>query len=229
MTTAKRKSPVRIVCPHCQRSYVIHVDLQRIFRTSPRAICARCGKRFDVIQRMSEIDESDTTGDVTDRRLDEPGPLGRVEHVTPARDRPAGERPKQPRAASEPKNGEAGEHDGAREEPAGRGDDALPPLPMLAAADRGAEPALPPERRKQAPPLPVPVQLAPAAAAPRSSLLPSSAAGDLGPPTASDLERPLPWTDPPATCLELEERALPESAEALEWLLTSVEVSRKAG
>ena len=29
MSTSNEKKPVRIVCPHCRRAYVIEVDLQR--------------------------------------------------------------------------------------------------------------------------------------------------------------------------------------------------------
>lgn len=234
MTVAKKKVPVRIVCPHCERSYVIQVDLQRIFRTSPRAICARCGRRFDVIQRMSEIDEADAAVETTQRRGDgEPGPMGRVEHIAPTRDLPAAaERSKRSRASSAPGRpaaGEGGERDGARAERAASGDDAQAPLPLLVGGSRAAEAAPLPERRPRAPSEPAPAPAAPPAAAAPSSLLPSRAPGEIAPPAAADLERPLPWADPPALGLELEDRAQPESATALDWLLTSAETPRKTG
>lgn len=62
------KTTVQIVCPHCRRSYEFKVDLKRIYHTKPRAVCSRCGGKFEVIQRMSEIDdESAASSDLSDR------------------------------------------------------------------------------------------------------------------------------------------------------------------
>jgi hypothetical protein len=226
MSPPKKKSPVSIVCPHCQRSYVIQVDLQRIFRTSPRAICARCGKRFDVIQRMSEIEPGNVEADqATDQRsADVPRPpRARVDHAPPTRDRAAADRPKRPRAAPGPGPGPVKSERGDEDLPAARqparaapAPDDLPPLPMLVSEDREQAPRADPA---QASSPPAREEASPSAALVGASLAPSGPSGDAGAPARSDLARPLPWIDQAGAPLALEGPPLPESAAALEGLL----------
>ncbi len=46
------QTAIDISCPHCKQSYRIKVDLDRLSRVRTRAVCARCGQRFDVAARL---------------------------------------------------------------------------------------------------------------------------------------------------------------------------------
>jgi len=48
------KQSVSVVCHQCRRPYVLKVDLEQVRQDRPRAVCSRCGERFDVYARLGE-------------------------------------------------------------------------------------------------------------------------------------------------------------------------------
>ncbi len=279
MSAARQKTPVRIVCPHCRRTYVIKVDLQRIYHTKPRAICSRCGGRFEVVQRMYEID--DGVDSRSSRERDNSTALGSVNHdvgKAPQKRRRArpkggvieerGKRRRKPKRASKSTQGAAEE----KKPPRPRGADVETELevsktsdePTLPKAQPGtaasstttrkfekkaakaraateepaAKPSLPEigieiETRKEKQ---RPVETAAARAAvvedsndeavasptpaPLADLILTTETIDANAPVPADLDAPLPWIGKTRTSLGSLTFQLPESAAALEWLLT---------
>ena len=41
---------ISVNCPVCKRPYVLRVNLEQLRETRPRALCARCGQRFDLLE-----------------------------------------------------------------------------------------------------------------------------------------------------------------------------------
>lgn len=196
------KKSVQIVCPHCRRSYVIQVDLTRIYRSSPRAICSRCGGKFEVIQRMSELDdEPAATSDLSSRITPEP---------------PVHTRPETP--ADPPED----EPDDLQMSTQIVLSDAISLDPDGADLSRqsGSAPASPPPAADREPDIALPPK-------PRAEPLPPSSFDELGAPVESDLDQPMPWASGARTDLGVLATELPESALVLESLLT--EQARKGG
>jgi predicted Zn finger-like uncharacterized protein len=51
------KERLQISCPHCHRTYVLRVERERVKSSATTARCGRCGKRFNLPQRVAARSE----------------------------------------------------------------------------------------------------------------------------------------------------------------------------
>jgi predicted Zn finger-like uncharacterized protein len=58
MSSSGPKEQLRISCPHCHRSYTLRVERERVKSAATTARCGRCGKRFDLPQRLASFAEA---------------------------------------------------------------------------------------------------------------------------------------------------------------------------
>lgn len=228
MTVNIQREAVRIVCPHCRRTYVIKVDMKKIYRTKPRAVCSRCGGRFEVVQRMYEIEQPLAS-------------TARHDSIRTPKRRKRSKRPKKPaqeqvvvdvrrinerlrRPPSSPVDARAQVEPAPEAEPQR---EFTPPHPMqmpesppFSQATQGFPSPLQASRQPSQhwptstmPPAPSPYPI-------WTALSPLPEPPELRPPAPEDLETPMPWLSPATSSLEALEIPLPETAELLEWLLT---------
>jgi hypothetical protein len=219
MTIKIQRETVRLVCPHCRRTYVIKVDLKKIYRTKPRAVCSRCGGRFEVIQRMYELEESlASTNEQETRSLEKKR----------QRKKRALKKAHEQVVINVDRVKELAHRDAApREESAPTVRQPTPPaagsMPESPAFPPSAEAFSPPFQRQDRSAPPWPTSTVPPAPSPYpiwSALSPLPEPPSIRAPSPEDLEQPMPWLARSTVSLEAMEIPLPKSIEILEWLLT---------
>lgn len=56
---------ISVNCPVCRRPYVLRVNFEQLRETRPKALCARCGQRFDLLELAEKATEQSESA--TDR------------------------------------------------------------------------------------------------------------------------------------------------------------------
>lgn len=49
----------RFDCPHCRREYQLSIPAEKLMQSRKRALCTRCGERFEIRARLQELAAED--------------------------------------------------------------------------------------------------------------------------------------------------------------------------